>query len=74
MKTCGPFFTKENGASVLCLEILLVKALHGMIVSSLSFNRKLRKDLEKLGFNVIPFDICVPKKLQMETKLHCCGT
>jgi len=38
--------TKENGVSVLCLEIL--KALYGMMVSSLLFYRKLIKELEQL--------------------------
>ena len=55
-----PFLTKENGISVLYLEIL--KALYGMLVSSLLFYRKLRKDLEELGFKVNPYDICVANK------------
>jgi len=36
---------KKNGATALHSKIL--KALHGMIVSSLLFCRKLRKDLEQ---------------------------
>jgi len=46
--------------SVLYLEIL--KALYGMMVSSLLFYRKLRDDLEQLGFKVNPYDICVATK------------
>ena len=60
-ETYLPFLTKENGISVLYLEIL--KALYGMLVSSLLFYRKLRKDLEQLGFRVNPYDICVANKL-----------
>jgi hypothetical protein len=57
----GPYLTKENGVSVLYLEIL--KALYGMMKSSLLFYRKLRKDLEQLGFKVNPYDICVANKM-----------
>jgi len=49
--TYGPYLTKEDGVSVLYLEIL--KALYGMMVSSLLFYRKLRKDLEQLGFKAM---------------------
>jgi len=34
-----------------------------MMVSSLLFYRKLRKDLEQLGFKINPYDICVANKL-----------
>ena len=59
--THGPHLTKENGVSVLCSEML--KALHGMMVSSLLFCMKLTKDLEQLGFKVNPHDICVANKM-----------
>jgi len=59
--TYGPYLTKENGVSVLYLEIL--KTLYGMMVSSLLFYRKLRKDLEQLGIKVNPYDICVANKM-----------
>jgi len=51
----------QNGVALLCLEIS--KALCGMIVSSLLFCRKLRNALEKLGFKVNPYDICVANKM-----------
>ena len=57
----GPFLTKENGMSVLYLEIL--KAMYGMMVSPLLFYWKLRKDLEKIGFKVNPYDSCVANKM-----------
>ena len=56
----GPFVTKENGITVIYLEIL--RALYGMIKSPLLFYRKLRKDLEAAGFKVNPYDICVANK------------
>jgi len=59
--THGPYLTKENGVSVLHLKIS--KALCGMMVSSLLFCRKLRKDLEQLVFKVNPYDICVANKM-----------
>jgi len=59
--THGPYLTKENGVSVLCLEIL--KALCGMMVSSLLFYRKLKKDLQQLGFKVNAYDICLANKM-----------
>jgi hypothetical protein len=57
----GPFATKENGVTVLYVEIL--RALYGMIKSPLLFYRKLRKDLESIGFEVNPYDICVANKM-----------
>ena len=39
------------------LHLEISKALCGMMVSSLLFYRKLRKDLEELGFKVNPYDI-----------------
>jgi hypothetical protein len=57
----GPYATKENGVTVLYLEIL--RALYGMIKSPLLFYRKLRKDLEDDGFEINPYDICVANKM-----------
>ena len=57
----GPYMTEENGVPVIYLEIL--KALYGMIKSPLLFYRKLRKDLQGIGFEINPYDICVANKL-----------
>ena len=57
----GPFATKERGVTVLYVEIL--RALYGMIKSPLLFYRKLRKDLESIGFKINPYDICVANKM-----------
>jgi len=60
-ETREPYLTKENGVMVPCFQIL--KALCGMMVSSLLFHRKLRKDLEQLGSKVNPYGICVANKM-----------
>ena len=57
----APYATKENGITVIYLEILM--ALYGMIKSPLLFYRKLRKDLEESGFKINPYDICVANKM-----------
>ena len=60
-KCYGPYLTKENGISVLYLEIL--RAMYGMIKSPLLFYRKLRRDLESIGFKLNPYDMCVANKM-----------
>ena len=57
----GPYVTTEDNIPVLYVEIL--KAMYGMIKSPLLFYRKLRKDLENIGFKVNPYDICVANKI-----------
>ena len=47
----------ERGQKVLYLE--LRKALYGMLKSALLFYKKLRSDLESIGFKVNPYDPCV---------------
>ena len=58
----GSYVTKENGVSVIYLEIL--KAMYGMIKSPLLFYRRFRKDIEAAGFTVNPYDICVANKIE----------
>ena len=60
-ETYKPYVTYENGIMVIYLEV--TKALYGMLVSSLLFYRKLRKDLEDYGFVVNPYDPCVANKM-----------
>jgi hypothetical protein len=57
----GPYATKENGVTVLYLEIL--RALYGMIKSPLLFYRKLVKDLQSIGFVINPYDSCVANRM-----------
>ena len=56
-----PYLTEENGHPVLHVQVM--KALHGMMQSSLLFYKKLRSDLEKEGFVVNPYDPCVANKM-----------
>ena len=57
----------ERGQSVLYVE--LQKALYGMLKSALLFYRKLRKDLESVGFVVNPYDPCVANFQQNGSQL-----
>jgi hypothetical protein len=56
----APYIKTENGVAVLYMEIL--RALYGMIKSTLLFYRKLRRDLESIDFKTNPYDICVANK------------
>ena len=41
------------------LYVRLSKALHGMLRAALLFYKRLRNDLENMGFGVNPYDPCV---------------
>ena len=68
-----PYVSYENGVAVLYLELLM--AVYGMIKSPLLFYRKLRRDLESIGFKVNPYDSCVVNKVvnnaQLTVMFHC---
>eukprot|EP00957_Ditylum_brightwellii_P176676 13456984-Ditylum_brightwellii.AAC.1 len=51
----------EREKKVLYAKIL--KALHGMIVSSLLWYKKFHKDLESIGFIVNLYDVCVANQV-----------
>jgi hypothetical protein len=51
------YLTMENGAPTLYVEVL--KAIYGLLESALLFYRKLRKDVEEIGFTINPYDPCV---------------
>ena len=55
------YLVYEKGVPVLYLEIL--KALYGMLESSLLFYKKLVKDLKDEGFELNPYDPCVANKM-----------
>ena len=55
------FVVYENGVKVLYVEVL--KALYGTLRASLLFYKKLRKDLEEIGFTVNPYDPCVANRI-----------
>eukprot|EP00957_Ditylum_brightwellii_P171655 13068468-Ditylum_brightwellii.AAC.1 len=51
----------EKGHKV--LYVMMLKALYGMLVSSILFYEKFRKDIESIGFVMNPFDIYVANKI-----------
>jgi hypothetical protein len=55
------YVVMENGTKVLYVQVL--KALYGMLIASLLFYKKLRKDLEEIGFVVNPYDPCVANRI-----------
>ena len=54
--TVGP-----NGEPILYVRLL--KALYGLLRSALLFYKKLREDIESMGFEVNPYDPCVANKM-----------
>ena len=62
----------EKGKKVLYLEVL--RALYGMLIASLEWYKKIRADLESIGFEFNPYDGCVAnrsvKGKQQTLRLH----
>ena len=56
-ETYSKYITHQNDTKVLYVE--MKKAVYGMMVSSLLFYKHFYKDLESIGFEVNPYDICV---------------
>jgi hypothetical protein len=44
------------------LYVRMLRALYGMLVSSILYYKKFRKDIEVIGFEVNPYDICVANR------------
>ena len=44
-------------------SVQMLKALYGMMVSSLLYYKKFRKDTESIGFEVNPYDMCVANRI-----------
>ena len=55
------FLTYENGRPILYVQVL--KALYGMLQSSLLYYKKFVKDIEEIGFKLNPYDPCVANKM-----------
>ncbi|KAG7360909.1 hypothetical protein IV203_036008 [Nitzschia inconspicua] len=55
------YVIEENGKKV--LYVMILKALYGMLQSSLLYYNKFRKDIESIGFEVNPFDPCVANRI-----------
>ena len=45
------------------LYVRLSKSLYGMLRATLLFYKRLRRDLENMGFKINPYDPCVAKKM-----------
>jgi hypothetical protein len=44
------------------LYVRMLKALYAMLISSILYYKKFRKDIESIGFEVNPYDICVANR------------
>ncbi len=51
------------------LYVKMLRALYGMLISSVLYYNKFRKDIESIGFEVNPYDICVANRT-IEGKQH----
>jgi hypothetical protein len=40
----------------------MLMALYGMLIASILYYKKFRKDIESIGFEVNPYDICVANR------------
>jgi len=54
------YVTIENNKKILYMR--MVKALYGMLKSSLLYYKRFRKDIEGIGFKVNPYDPCVANR------------
>jgi hypothetical protein len=41
----------------------MMKALYGMMIASILYYKKFRKDIEEIGFEINPYDICVANRI-----------
>jgi hypothetical protein len=48
-----------NEGKLKILYVRMLRALYGMLVSSILYYKKFGKDIEAIGFEVNPYDICV---------------
>ena len=57
----GSYVVYERNTKVLYVEVL--RAIYGMLVSALLFYKKLKEDLEEIGFEFNPYDACVGNRI-----------
>jgi len=55
------YIVEEDGRRT--LYVVMLKALYGMMMSSLLYYLKFREDLEGIGFLVNPYDPCVANRI-----------
>ena len=46
----------------------MLKALYDILVSLVPLNKKFKKDIEEIKFTVDPYDVCVAKRIAIETQ------
>jgi len=66
-ETYGEYVRIEGGNKVIYVHVL--KAIYGMLKSAMLFYKKLRKDLESIGFVINPYDPCVANRM-IDGKQH----
>jgi hypothetical protein len=49
------------------IYVRMLKALYGMLISSILYYKKFRKNIELIGFEVNPYDICVSNRKLTES-------
>jgi len=57
------FVVYERKQEQKVLYVRMLKALYRMIIASILYYKKFRKDIESIGFEVNPFDICVANRM-----------
>jgi hypothetical protein len=56
--------THEGEQKQKILHARMLKALHGMLVSSVLHHKKFRKDMEEIGFEVNPHNACLANQMK----------
>ena len=57
----GPYVVYDHGEKL--VYVIMLKALYGMILSSMLYYQKIRKDLESIGYKMNPYEPCVANKI-----------
>ena len=57
----GKYVVFENGRKI--VYVVVLKAIYGMLIASLLWYKKFKKDLEKEGFVFNPYDPCVANRI-----------
>ena len=60
-ETYADYVVSEGNNKV--LYVIMIKALYGMLQSSLLYYKKFRKDIESIGFRINPYDPCVANRM-----------
>ena len=55
------YVMNDSGKKVLYVQML--KVFYGMFIASILFYKKFRKDIQEIGFEINPYEICVANKI-----------